>query len=240
MSDYFYTPPANIKNDIVVIEGEEFNHLNHVMRKKINEQIMIVDGLGIAYEVSITAIAKRHADAKIVQKFEHHNEPKIKVALAVGILKNPAKFDFLVEKAVELGVSEIIPLKTERTIPQHAKIYRWQKLALAAMKQCGRSFLPKIHDLMIFEDAIRYSKNFNTKIILHQPDLHSESANWQVTVPNVNIDTVIVFIGPEGGFSDLEIEIANDLGIKCLGLGKRRLRTETAAIAACSLLLTGY
>ncbi len=240
MSDYFYTPPANIKNNIVVIEGEEFNHLVLVMRKKVEERIMIVDGLGTAYEVQITAIVKRNAEAKILQKFEQHNEPKMKVALAVGILKNPAKFDFLVEKAVELGVHEIIPLKTEHTIPQQAKIERWQKLALAAMKQCGRSFLPKIHDLMIFDEAIRYSKNFNTKIILHKPDVLGESANWQMTLPDINRDSVIVIIGPEGGFSNMEIEKANDSGIKCLELGKRRLRTETAAIAACSLLLTGY
>lgn len=240
MSDFFYTPPANIKNDRVVIEGEEFNHLVHVMRKKVQEQIIIVDGLGTAYEVQITAIAKRHAEAKILQKFEQHNEPIIKVMLAVGILKNPAKFDFLVEKTVELGVHEIIPLKTERTIPQHAKIERWQKLALAATKQCGRAFLPKIHDLMSFDYAIKYSKNFTTKIILHKPDVHCKSANWQIIIPNIKIDNVIVFIGPEGGFSDEEIRKAEEQGIICTELGKRRLRTETAAIAACSLLLTEY
>lgn len=240
MSDYFYTLPTNIKNDIVVIEEEEFTHLVHVMRKKVDDRIMIVDGLGTAYEVTITAIAKRHAEVKILQKYEQHNEPKVKVVLAVGILKNPAKFDFLVEKAVEIGVHEIIPLKTEHTIQQHVKIDRWQKLALAAMKQCGRSFLPKIHDLMIFDEAIRYSKNFSTKIILHKPDVFGESANWQVTMPNTKITSVIVFIGPEGGFSDSEIDTAKNSNFECMELGRRRLRTETAAIVACSLLLTGY
>lgn len=240
MLDYFYTPPVNIKNDILVIEGEEFNHLVHVMRKKIQDRIMIVDGLGTAYEVLVTAIVKRHVEAKIVHKFDQHNEPIMKVALAVGILKNPAKFDFLIEKAVELGVHEIIPLTTERTIPQHAKIERWQKLALAAMKQCGRSVLPKIHDLMLLEDAYRYSKNFNTKIILHKSDIPGSSANWQVSIQKTNIDSAIVFIGPEGGFSDDEIREAEEQRMICAELGKRRLRTETAAIAACSLLLTGY
>lgn len=240
MSDYFYITPNNIKNDILVIEDEEFNHLVHVMRKKVDDRIMIVDGLGTAYKVTITAIAKRHAEVKILQKFEKHNEPKVKVALAVGILKNSSKFDFLVEKAVEIGVHEIIPLKTEHTISQQVKIDRWQKLALAAMKQCGRSFLPKIHGLKKYEDAIQYSKNFSTKIILHKPDVFDESANWQVTMPNTKIASVIVFIGPEGGFSDSEIDTAKNSNFKCLELGKRRLRTETAAIAACSLLLTGY
>src|SRR5437879_6145287 len=141
--DYFYTPPKNISTDSLVLDGEEFAHLIHVMRKNEGDEIRVVDGMGTAYDVRLGAVKKHMVRCNILRTLPNHHEPSRSVTLAVGILKNPSKFDFLVEKATEIGVHEIVPLQTERTIPGHAKVDRWQKLALAAMKQCGRSYLPQ-------------------------------------------------------------------------------------------------
>jgi len=123
--DYFYT--THIHGSTFTIDGEEAAHLVHVMRKKVGDEIRIVDGRGTAYDARIDLLSKKSAEGTVFAVYAHHNEPQRHVTMAVGILKNPSKFDFLVEKVAELGVNEIIPLATARTIPSHAKSDRWQK-----------------------------------------------------------------------------------------------------------------
>jgi 16S rRNA (uracil1498-N3)-methyltransferase len=235
MLDYFYTQPQNIKTDSLIIDGDEFNHLDHVMRKKAGDRIMVVNGFGTAYEVEILEFEKKSIIGKILNTFKNHNESKIKVTIVVGILKNPAKFDFLVEKVTELGVHEIIPLITERTIPQHAKTDRWQKLALAAMKQSGRSYLPKVQELTSLPDCLTQSEKFDLKVVFHKEA--ENERNIGELLNDTKFKSAIILIGPEGGFSDTEIDQTTLSGFKAISLGDRRLRTETAAIATSSLLL---
>lgn len=236
MLDYFYTPPEFIKTDIITIGEDEFNHLVHVMRKKNGDLIMVVDGKGNAYEAIILDIHKKQAEAKILKKHKNHNEPDIKLTLAVALLKNPSKYDFLVEKTVEIGVSEIVPIFTERTIPKHAKTERWQKLAIAAMKQCGRAFLPKITEPVNFNDLIANSGTSSEKIILHNNNSKYKSHTFNSLLTKKFKDSLIL-IGPEGGFTDEEVEFAVNSGFHIVSLGTRRLRTETAAIVASTILL---
>lgn len=237
MLDFFYTPSEKIKDDQVIVDEDEFNHLVHVMRKKVGERIMVVDGLGNAYEVLIKNIIKKSAECKIIQSFKNYNESNLYLTLAVGILKNPSKFDFLVEKAVEMGVKRIIPLSTERTIPQSAKIHRWQKLSLAAMKQSRRSYLPEISELISFNNLLRQSEKYQHKIIFHNTYSKDLSLNYFDIASGILRDNIIMLIGPEGGFTEEEVKMAMDYNFMTVNLGKRRLRTETAAIAACSILL---
>jgi 16S rRNA (uracil1498-N3)-methyltransferase len=232
--DYFYSPPQNISDKEVVIDGDEFTHLTHVMRKTTDDTIRVVNGLGTAYDVRLTEIKKKTAHGAIFQTYQQHNEPAIDITIAVGILKNPSKFDFLVEKATELGIKQIIPLTTERTIPSHAKIDRWQKLALAAMKQCGRSYLPKVKVLTDLNTLLNEKENYSVKLIAHEnPNFKIKSNDAVVT----NAKSAIVLIGPEGGFSDDEVSLAEKAGYSVLYLGERRLRTETAAIVAVAKLI---
>lgn len=237
MLDYFYTQPEFIKSETIRIIEEEFNHLVHVMRKKIGDYIMIVDGRGNAYEATIIDIHGKHAEAKILRKFNNYNEPEIKLTIAAGILKNPSKYDFLVEKTVEIGTFKIIPIFTERTIPKHAKTDRWQKLAIAAMKQCGRSFLPHIDAPINLITLIENSGNHADKIILHNLINPQHKTYTLESILSQNLKDVLVLIGPEGGFSDNEVELAIKNGFKVVSLGPRRLRTETAAIVISTILL---
>lgn len=235
MLDYFYTEPENIKTEYLIIDGEEFNHLTHVMRKKKSDIIMVVDGLCNAYEVEITNIERKTAKGRIISKYPNHNEGLLKITMAVGILKNPAKYDFMVEKVTELGVCEIIPLCTERTIPKHAKTDRWQKLALSAMKQSGRSFLPQVNELTNLDEILKLSHRFDLKLLLHNAP--QSTIDLKQLIDAQMLGSVIILVGPEGGFSETEIRKIVSAEFKILTLGNRRLRTETAVIAAASLLL---
>jgi 16S rRNA (uracil1498-N3)-methyltransferase len=231
--DYFYCPPDKISSASLTIDGEEFAHLVHVMRAKEGDEIRVVDGKGTAYDVRLGEIRKKMVEGTIYHVERDHHEPPVALTLAVGVLKNPSKFDFLVEKATELGVRTIIPMVTSRTLPHHAKGDRWQKLALAAMKQCGRSYLPEVRDLTAFEDVVRSAADAGAKFIAHEQPIDGARG----VSPVGKGTSVIVLVGPEGGFTDEEILRAKNEGFVPVYLGERRLRTETAAIVVCASLM---
>jgi 16S rRNA (uracil1498-N3)-methyltransferase len=229
--DYFYTPPSLIRNTSLVIQGDELHHLSKVLRKKVGETIIVVDGKEHAYKTVLQSISRSSAECKILETFHRFNEPDVEVKLAFALLKNPSRMDFLVEKCTELGVREFIPLRTERTIVSKVHTERLQKIALSAMKQCGRSFLPPIHSPADFDEALTYLRSCERKLITH------EKADEMITVGG-HSETVGVLVGPEGGFTEEEIQAAVESGFKPVSLGPRRLRSETAAIAVLTLLLS--
>lgn len=231
--EYFYVPPSHVASPRLVIDGEEFQHLTHVMRKQPGDEIRVVDGKGNVYDVRILDTARRAAHCEIMAHREMENEPEISVTLAAGVLKNGARFDFLVEKATELGVRSIVPLATARTIPQHAKTDRWQKLAVAAMKQSGRCVLPVVHPLTPLSKFVAES-SASRKLIPHEKE---SSRALRDVVAGDRTDTVLC-IGPEGGFSDDEVAFAVQAGFVPVSLGPRRLRTETASITAVAMVLS--
>ncbi len=228
--DYFYT--TDIHGTSFSIEGDEAAHLSHVMRMKPGDEIRIVDGRGTAYDARIDALTKKSVNGTILATYVHHNESQREVTVAVGLLKNPSKFDFLIEKVTELGVREIMPITTARTISAHAKSDRWQKLALAAMKQSGRSFLPKVHELRTLADVLADPRTYDRKLIAHeQPDPAALRSGGFAA------GSAIILIGPEGGFTAEEKSAAEKAGYQHWYLGERRLRTETAAIVAAAMAL---
>jgi 16S rRNA (uracil1498-N3)-methyltransferase len=233
MMEYFYTPQSLIGEQDLVIDGDEFSHLTHVMRRKVGDRIMVVDGAGTMLTAVITTVGRQEARCAIEQRSRRTHEPALSMTLAVGLLKNPASFDFLVEKATELGAAAIVPMITERTIPRHARTDRWQKLALAAMKQSGRCVLPRIHEPMDF-GSVMLQVTAELKLIAHE---RVERPDVRTVVRGEIPSSCLVCIGPEGGFSDGEIEIARRARCVPVSLGPRRLRTETAAVAALALAL---
>jgi 16S rRNA (uracil1498-N3)-methyltransferase len=140
------------------------------------------------------------------------------------VLKNPSRFDYLVEKTVELGVSKIVPLLTERSIRKGTKVDRWQSIALAAMKQCGRCILPSITQPAPFDAFLLSVPADAVKLIPHEK---ADAGEFHVSGHDV-----VMCIGPEGGFSDSEVQRAVKAGFKPVTLGPRRLRAETAAVVA--------
>ena len=228
--DYFYAPPEARSGQEILIEGEELQHLVHVMRHKEGDTLVVVDGTGVVYETALRRLDRRGARCEILTA--RREPPGRLVRLGVGVLKNPAKFDFLVEKATELGVSAIVPLRTARTLPERARVGRWQKLALAAMKQSGRAWLPLVApltDLAEFlagpapEGALRLCAHEEAATPVLEPLLRHGRSPVQVCV------------GPEGGFAPEEVRQAAGAGFLAVSLGGHRLRTETAAMVAAAL-----
>jgi 16S rRNA (uracil1498-N3)-methyltransferase len=234
--DYFYTPPLLTKNKSLSIQGEELHHLSKVLWKKVGEAIIVIDGKERAYKAVLESISRSSAECKILETFYRFNEPEVEVKLAVALLKNPSRLDFLVEKCTELGVRGFIPMETDRTIVSKVHTERLQKIALAAMTQCGRSYLPPIHSLMKFSEALTYIKDCDVKFIMHEKaDLRSDPRGKNEIGKREK--SVGILVGPEGGFTDDEVQAAQSAGFVPLSLGTRRLRSETAAIASVSAII---
>ena len=234
--DYFYVSPKQIRDRIAIVRDDEFKHLTRVVRKKEGEQIILLDGEDNSYEAVIRAIAKDHAECEILRSRHRLNEPAVEVTLAVSILRNPARFDVMVEKATELGVRAIIPMVTERSIPKNEKHARLEKIALAAMKQCGRAYLPRILPLSAFGDVLTRAGQFSLRLIPHEQSSAAPSIE-KVRGDYPGASSVLIAVGPEGGFTEAEVAAAIDKGFLAVSLGPRRLRTETAAIAAAGWII---
>jgi 16S rRNA (uracil1498-N3)-methyltransferase len=234
--DYFYVKPEDVTGNSFVLRGEESKHLARVLRKRAGERIFATDGNDHMYEAFVTEIGKKDTHCRIGAVHTKYNEPSLNVALAVSLLKNPARFDSVVEKATELGVRHIIPMRCERTVPYHEKHDRLEKIAIAAVKQCGRSWLPRISSVTKLNEVLAASGGYGLRIIPH------EKADLDQTVEHIlsqhpQQNSILIVIGPEGGFSDEEVKAAKDAGFVAVTLGSRRLRTETAALAALARIL---
>jgi 16S rRNA (uracil1498-N3)-methyltransferase len=237
--DYFFVDPKDIHGSVALIRGEEFKHLSRVVRKKEGERVMLVDGADTAYVAVIRLIDRIHAECEILSTQRRANEPRIDITLAVSLLRNPARFDVLVEKATELGVRTIVPMNCERTVPKSEKHSRLEKIALSAMKQSGRSFLPHIDALTNFEALLEETLEYSLRLIPHEKTEQSQFIG-SVLQHHSNLKSVLIVIGPEGGFTDREVSLSVEKGFIPISLGPRRLRAETAAISAVSWVVGGW
>ncbi len=238
--ELFYVSPEDVFHDTLRLQRQEVHHLLNVHRKKKGDFFIAVDGKGSGYDCEIESFDKNTLTAKILKKHRFYGEPLFKLTLALAIHKK-SRFEWVIEKATEIGVTNIIPLLTKRTNQneQTLKPQRSERIALAAMKQSCRSFLPTITPAKNFESLCEDSSNFPIKLIAHEKET-SKNLNEILQFEEKGLQRIksgIVFIGPEGGFTNEEIELANSSGFSTFGLGPRRLRTETAALVVASLIL---
>jgi 16S rRNA (uracil1498-N3)-methyltransferase len=234
--DYFFVNQEDISSHGLILRGDESKHLVRVMRKNIGDRIFATDGNDTMYEAVIVEIGKTDVRCDVAAIHRKYNETLLDITLAVSLLKNPSRFDYLVEKATELGVRTIIPLLSERTIPLREKHDRLEKIALAAMKQCGRSWLPRIQPLQKFETVVNNSSHWPLKFIPHEKTDTHQTVSSELKYHD-DVHSILIIIGPEGGFSDDEVAVAEHNGFKLISLGSRRLRTETAVVVTLAELL---
>ena len=248
-----YCPPENITtNKIIISDKKQVHHLVDVARLRAGDRLYVFDGRTQEYE-SVIAQILRDKVVLTIHKVKKISEDKIlHIALACAIPKK-SKIDFIIEKAAELGVERIIPLQTERTIVKisenslDGKLRRWQAIAREAAKQCGRIKLPQVEPVAGFNSVIPMSKDYDLAIIPHLgvknrhiKDVVSsfkgkpEGSGWQ---PNSQSHkSVIVFIGPEGDFTEREVSLAKACGCVAVSLGENVLKVDTAAIAVVAFL----
>ncbi len=219
-------------NDCAVVTGEEFTHAVSVLRIKEGEEIIVCDNSGTEYFAKIQKINKKDFTAEIYDKKTSQTEPKNKVTLIAGYLKGD-KTELIVQKAVELGVSEIVVFssKFSSAFMNKNKLLRLNRVSVEAAKQCGRAIAPKVSYAENFETALEFGSKCKNKLFACE-FAEKNQADFNALVG----DTAIV-VGSEGGFAEEEYQSALDKGYTTVYLGKRILRAETAAIALSAIIM---
>ncbi len=231
----FFVREINDDNT-VIIEGSDYHHIVTVLRVRTGDTIQVVDATGSRYRVTVAHIKPDRIIATIDETVQYP-DISISLTLCVELLKGK-KFDLVIQKAVEIGVNTIIPVITERTIPdvsekKEKKRDRWQKIAIEASKQCLRATPPVIGDIISFNEVVRLSKDIG--ILAHaDPEAMNMRQFLKESKPR---NSVMVMTGPEGGFSKKEVEIARECDWFVLYNGATQLRAETAAIVLPAIIL---
>lgn len=234
----FFVLKNQITEDKVYLIEENANHIANVLRCKIGEKIEVSSGDGFDYLCQIEEIKNKEVVAKIIDCFGNESEPKTKITLYQGLPKGE-KMELIIQKCVEIGIDKIVPVNTDRTIvklsgKEDKKVARWNKISESASKQSRRGKIPIIENIISFEQAIESCKENNLNIIPYEKEEENTIKN---IIKDFKGEKIGIFIGPEGGFSEKEIEIAIKNNILPITLGKRILRTETAGMVATAILL---
>ncbi len=239
----FFTEPQNIKDDMIEI-FEDSKHIEKVLRMKCGDTILVFDGTGMEYTAQFTSIEKNICRAKILSKEFSLSEPGIKITLYQGLPKS-GKMEVIVQKAVELGVHMIVPVVMDRSVAKintpeqgREKSKRWQKVSLEAAKQCGRGIVPKVCEPIDFKKAIDELSLKQLSVMPYEELGHQGQNGLKVLLAQNNSATDIgIIVGPEGGFSQNEVDLAAEKNINTIGLGKRILRTETVSGAIIPVIM---
>jgi 16S rRNA (uracil1498-N3)-methyltransferase len=240
----FFVEPENIdvERKCVIIEGSDVNHIKNVLRMKTGEEIAVSNGIdGKEYRCAIASFGEDTVKCELRFIKEDGAELPSKIYLFQGLPKGD-KMELVIQKAIELGVYEIIPVAMDRCVVKldekraKKKVERYREIARAAAKQSKRATIPCITDVMTFKDACNYANCLNCKIIPYE--LADDMENTRNVINKIAPgDSVGVFIGPEGGITPEEIKMAEEIGAKSVTLGKRILRTETAGLTVLSWLV---
>ena len=238
---HFYVEPDAVSENTARITGGDVNHIKNVLRMHTGEEIMILDGNGMEYRCEIEAISDEIL-ARILEAKKTEAELSVRLLLFQGLPKKD-KMELIIQKAVELGVSEIIPVLTKRTVvkledkkKEQKKLERWQTIAEAAAKQSGRGIIPKVCEAVKFSEAVKQAEALEEALIPYELAEGMDEARERIRGLHGK-KTIGIFIGPEGGFEEDEIALAVKSGIHPITLGKRILRTETAGLCILSVIM---
>lgn len=259
---HLFADPSEMQDDLLRITGKDYNHIRNVMRLKPGDEISVSNGVDRKeYRYGLEYYEKDAAVCRLRFVKEADVEPPVRIYLFQGLPKSD-KMDFVVQKAVELGVFSIIPVRMDRCVMKlegekaAKRVSRWQSIAESAASQSRRRIIPEVHMPMSMQEAVNYARektdfrvvpyelqqdDGSTKELFEnfRKELAERSAPDGVSKADTCDDgcAVSIFIGPEGGFSPEEIAMAKEAGIRPVSLGRRILRTETAAMVVLSWLI---
>ncbi|WP_352399599.1 16S rRNA (uracil(1498)-N(3))-methyltransferase [Anaerotignum sp.] len=234
----FFVESHQIQQNYIHLMGEDAKHIKTVLRAREGEEITVCDGLGTDYFCRIISL-EEGVVGEIIRQEKCVSEPKTKITLYQGLPKAD-KMELIIQKCVELGVDRIVAVSTERCIvkldkKEEKKLERWQKIAEAAAKQSGRGKIPEIAPKVLsFSQALAEAKELSGAIIPYEKEADRGIRSF---VAGFFGEDVGVFIGPEGGFTEEEVQSAVEEGVLPITLGKRILRTETAGMTSIAILL---
>ena len=229
MTTTFYAPPSAFRNGYVTLPESEARHAAGVLRRGGGEEIVVVDGEGGWHRVQLDKARKESTSGQVIDTRQDVGETPGELTVGLALLKNKNRFETFLEKATELGADRVVPLQTRRTEKKGLRRDRAERLLVAALKQCGRSRLPELTDVLPLRDAVR-SCGGSQPILCHE-DAPTGQSLTQV-LKESDAPSISLWLGPEGGFSDDEVTWAEEENLTLARLGPRRLRAETAAIVA--------
>lgn len=238
---HFFVTPGQVKDGKIYIEGSDVNHMKNVLRMRIGEQAEVSDGNNLKYLCCVKAYEDGHAVLEVLEEKEADTELASRLYLFQGLPKSD-KMELIVQKAVELGASAVIPVATKRSVVKldekkaAKKTERWRGIAGSAAKQAGRGVIPEVMSVMDFGEALEFAAGLDVVLIPYE--LAEGMGETKEIIRNIKRgQSVGIFIGPEGGFEVEEVEAAVKAGAKSVTLGRRILRTETAGLAMLSVLM---
>lgn len=238
---HFFVTSGQVTGDHLSITGDDVNHMKNVLRMKSGEAFTAADENGIFYRCEVEMLEKQEVTAKILWKEQGSSELSSKIYLFQGLPKSD-KMELIIQKAVELGAYEIVPVATKRAIvkldakKEASKIKRWQSIAEGAAKQSGRMLIPKISGVKTFQEALKMAQELDINLIPYECARGMDGTReiFGSIKPGMSIG---IFIGPEGGFEETEVREAEAQKVHPVTLGKRILRTETAGLTTLSILM---
>lgn len=238
----FFVEPSRIQGKRIVITGKDVNHIKNVLRMQPGEELAVSNGEdGKEYRCGIEEIREDEIICSLRFVGEDGVELASKIYLFQGLPKAD-KMELIIQKSVELGVYEIIPVATRRAVVKldekkaKQKISRWQTISETAAKQSKRRIVPRVTHVMSFKEAVTYAKDMQVKLIPYELAEGMEQTKELISGLKPGQD-IAVFIGPEGGFDETEIAFARECGIRPVTLGKRILRTETAGFTVLAWIM---
>lgn len=238
---HFFVPAGQISDTAVSITGSDVTHISRVLRMKAGDEITVLDGKGNEYTCRLTSFCDTAVEAEIIEKRPVSSELSSKLYLFQGVPKGD-KLDRIVQESVELGVFEIIPVITERTVVKledkknEQRTARYNSIAESAAKQAGRGRIPVVRKAVSWKEALKAAKELD--VILFPYELADDMENTRSVLNSLdNTASIGIFIGPEGGFAVSEADQLKDIGASTITLGKRILRTETAGPALLAVLM---
>jgi 16S rRNA (uracil1498-N3)-methyltransferase len=235
----FFVSASDIEGDRVQLSREQAHQVRQVLRLKPGDTIVVLDGKGMEYEVSLTTVSHAEAIGQITTSRAAAGEPGVGLTLFQSLLVRE-KFEWVLQKGTEVGVAEFVPILTSRGLVRTKEIYegkldRWSRIVTEAAEQSHRGRVPKIEPIILFADAFARFVGFD-RFLIAAP---CQSATLHEVLQGIRRPdpSIALLIGPEGGFTDEEVTMAREKGAIPVGLGPRILRTETAAVVASALIL---
>lgn len=234
-----FVTEINFNTKTAIITGDDVKHLKNTLRYKVDDEIILIHN-GIEYQGVIIELYHDRILCKINDVIENKTEPSTNIVLFQGLPKK-SKMELIVQQNVEIGVTQIVPVVTKRTIvkineenKENKKIERWKKISRESAKQSRRQIIPQIENIISFKKMIEVLNNSNKEIIV---PFENEKTTTIKEVINKTINEYAIVIGPEGGFDDNEIEALYKIGAHIVTLGPRILRTETAGLVVSAIIL---